>query len=166
MRKANPVHSGVPQQATVVQWAAALSSVVAAIGLLVSAYQTRQFRRSVSLQALVEFSKAANERERALNLGDAPTKQHAFVEFLNFLELYAASYNGQLFVGVARELVEDKLIDSLVILECAPEWRTKIEEATTSQIAFKHLGRFMKQHRTTISARCEAYRRCLSSRSE
>ena len=101
---------------------------------------------------------AMNERETALaeNKDDAPKQLHAFIEFLNFLEIYSAAINARLFVGVAREIVGDKIIDSIVVLNRSPHWHDEIEKSITSATTYKHIRLFIKKHRSTIDARKQA----------
>jgi hypothetical protein len=130
-------------------------TIAAAIGLLINAWQFWRNRRAATLQHLQDFFEAMNEREAALasSKDDVAKRSHAFVEFLNFLEVYSAAVNGNLFIGVARELVCDKIIDSIVVLENAPQWHDKIEKSFTSPVTYKHIIRFMKRERRTLSAR-------------
>ena len=95
-----------------------------------------------------------NERERALaNAHDDEERRHALVEYLNFLELYAAALNGRLLVEVAREVVTDKVMDSLLTIQRAPEWHGEIENAVSSESTFSHLCRFIRYHRHTMQTR-------------
>jgi hypothetical protein len=130
------------------------SSLAATVGLFFTAWQFRRSRRAVTLQHLQEFLKSTFEREAALaNAADGEKKRHAFVEYLDFLEVYAAAVNESLFIGVARELVRDKIIDSIVALEHAPEWHVVIENSVTSAITYKYLVHFMVKHRALLDAR-------------
>jgi hypothetical protein len=130
------------------------SSLAATVGLFFTAWQFRRSRKAATLQHLQEFLKSTFEREAALaNAEDAEKKRHAFVEYLDFLEVYAAAVNEGLFVGVARELVRDKITDSIVALEHAPEWHAVIENSVTSVITYKYLVRFMVKHRSLLDAR-------------
>jgi len=106
------------------------------------------------LQHLQDFFKAMNERETALKSAQCDAdKVHAFVEYLNFLEIYSAAINGGLFTGTARELVYDKIADSLVILENAPQWHDQIEKSRTSHVTYKHILKFMERERRELSTR-------------
>lgn len=133
-------------------------TVAAAAGLLINAYQTWRTRKTVTLQHLQDFLKAMNEREAALamNKDDAAKQLHAFIEFLNFLEIYSAAINSRLFVGVAREIVQEKILDSIVELEHLPHWHEEIEKSITSATTYKHLRRFIGTHRRTIATRRSA----------
>lgn len=129
-------------------------TVAAAIGLFISAWQFWRNRRATTLQHLQDFFKSTNEREAALaTASDFDKKLHAFVEYLNFLEIYSAAVNGGLFVGVAREIVRDKIIDSLVVLDAAPEWHSRIQKSITSEITYSHLRQFIRCHRRTFDSR-------------
>jgi hypothetical protein len=134
---------------------AAIGSFIAAIGLFMNAWQFWRNRKATTLQHLQDFFKAMNEREAALASakGDVAKLSHAFVEYLNFLEIYSAALNGGLFIGVARELVYDKIIDSIVVLGDAPQWHDQIEESFTSHVTYKYIIRLMKRERPTLSAR-------------
>lgn len=112
----------------------------------------RKAHTIATLQSLQEFFKASNERERAL-ADAAGDKQHAFIEYLNFLEVYSAASNAALFAGITRELVTDKLIDSIVVLKAAVHWHNDIERSITSAVTYKHLRIFMEKHRSAIDSR-------------
>ena len=75
------------------------------------------------------------------------------IEYLNFLEVHSAALNDSLFIGVARELVCDKILDALVVLEHAPQWHEQIEKSFTSHVTYKHIIKFMKRQRRALSAR-------------
>jgi hypothetical protein len=132
----------------------------AAIGLFISAWQFWRNRKAATLQHLQDFFKSMNEREAALaaGQGDARRQVHAFVEYLNFLEVYSAAVNDKLFIGVAKELVSDKIIDSLVILDATPEWHDQIESSITSKVTYKHIAEFIARNRRTFDARKSAVR--------
>jgi hypothetical protein len=133
-------------------------TLIAAAGLFMNAYQVWRSRKSITLQHLQDFMKAMNERELALAEAkdDASKQRHAFVEFLNFLEIYSSAMNARLFVGVAQEMVRDKIMDSIVVLEDSSHWHDEIENSITSEITYKHLRRFNWRHRRTIAARKKA----------
>lgn len=95
-----------------------------------------------------------NEREAALAAAeDEPARLHAFVEYLNFLEVYSAAANDGLFIGVARELVCDKIIDALVILDAAPEWHQQIENSISSGVTYSQMRTFLRRSQRTFEAR-------------
>lgn len=101
-----------------------------------------------------------NEREAVLaaSKDDGAKHLHAFIEFLNFLEIYSAAINARLFIGVAREIVQDKILDSIVVLEQSPHWHEEIEKSRNSKITYKHLFRLSQRHGRTIVARKGAAR--------
>lgn len=131
------------------------ASIAAAIGLLISGWQFWRNRQAATLQHIQDFLRSMNERESALaSSQDDPAKQrHAFVEYLNFLEVYAAAANSGLFVGVARELVCDKILESLVVLDAAPDWHQQIEISISSGSTYSHIRKFMRRHRRNFDAR-------------
>lgn len=141
--------------ADILPYAQTGAALAAAIGLFVNAWQFWRTRKTTTLQHIQDFFKSMNEREAALAASqDDPAKQsHAFVEYLNFLEIYSAAMNGGLFVGVARELVCDKIIDSLVVLDAAPGWHQRIESSISSGITYSHIRSFLRRHRRTFDAR-------------
>jgi hypothetical protein len=133
------------------------STIAAAVGLFINGWQFWRSRKTTTLQQIQDFFKAMNEREAALGLAENDhAKEHALVEFLNFLEVYSAAVNVGLFMGVARELVCDKIIDSIVVIDGAPTWHGKIEKSITSNVTYKHISKFMRSHKRTIHARTVA----------
>jgi hypothetical protein len=131
------------------------SSLAAAVGLVLTAWQFRRTRSVAALQSLQEFFKASNEREAALAEAQGD-KRHAFIEFMNFLEVYSAGANDGLLTGVTLELVNDKLIDSIVVLMQLGHWHDAIESSITSPITYKHLRKFIGRHKKTIEGRYAA----------
>jgi hypothetical protein len=142
--------------ATIVQAAQVASGIAATIGLFVVAWQQWRTRQVAVLQSLQEFIKSANERERVLR--DDDDKRHALVEFMNFLEVYSAATNNGLLIGVAREFVVDKVVDSVVVLERASQWHDELARSVSSESTFKHLTKFMELHRAVIAGRRTASR--------
>lgn len=146
-------------------WAAigqCVSAVAAVLGLWYIGRQLQIGRRTSDLQALQTFLKDVKEHERALLHSAGDDKNSAFVEFLNFLEVYALAFNGKLFSGVSCEVVEQKLVDSLTIIAALPEWHPKLEMAITSQTTFLGLKRFMENHRRQLDAALEVQQQMAS----
>jgi hypothetical protein len=136
-----------------VAYAQIVSSGGAAIGLLFTAWQFWRSRKTTTLQHLQDFFKAVIEREAALAHTTDDKKRHAFVEYLDFLEVYSAAVLDGLFIGVAKELVRDKLIDSIITLEGAEQWHGIIEGSVTSVITYKYLRLFIAKHRNILASR-------------
>jgi len=110
------------------------------------------------IQHLQDFFKSVIEREAALaHALDDQRKRHAFIEYLDFLEVYSAAVIGGLFIGVAKELVRDKLIDSIITLERAPDWHEVIVDSVTSVITYKYLREFMEKHRKILRSRRSSF---------
>lgn len=140
--------------ASYVPYAQIVSSSAAAIGLFFTAWQFWRSRKTTTLQNLQEFFKSVIEREAALaHAADGDKKRHAFVEYLDFLEVYSAAVIGGLFIGVAKELVRDKLIDSIITLERAPQWHDEIQKSVTSVVAYKYLIEFSAKHKKVLDFR-------------
>ena len=127
------------------------SAVFAGGGLCFVAWQLWRARQTATLDALQKFLSAANDRERALR--DDEDKRHALVEFMNFLEVYSAASSECLISGVAREFVDDKIVDSVVELKQAPGWHQILKGSINSEVVYKHLLHFINKHRDLIAQR-------------
>lgn len=122
-----------------------LAAVIAAGSAAFAGVQMRLARRNAVLQALQTFDKGANDREVALKVADTDLdREHAFHELMNFFELYAAICNRRLVTGLAHELIRDRLIDSVVVIERAPAWHDVIDKAIFHSDTFSELRLFMK----------------------
>ncbi len=129
----------------------AAAAVIAALGLGFVGLQIREARKSSDIQALSEFLRGATEREEALLVAqDDAARKRAFLEFANFLEVQAAALNGNLYPRVTREIVREKLWDSLAVIESAEPWFDELMAAKSSPTTFKHLLRFRKKERRRI----------------
>jgi hypothetical protein len=136
------------------QWAPVIGLFVSALAVGFAGVQMRQARKTAVLQVLQEFFKQVTERERALRSAtDEVEHRWAFVEYLNFLELYAAVCNRRVVRSVAKEMIRDKLIDSIAVIERTPEIHVEIEMAVTTAPTFKHLRRFYRANRNEIKSR-------------
>lgn len=134
--------------------AACVAALVAATSAGFAGFQVMLSRRTATLQVLQVFDKAITEREAALAAADTDqAKEHAFIEFLNFLELYAGIANRTLLAGLALELVRDRLIDSVVVIERAPAWHDAIDNAIFHQDTFGELRKFLEMHRALLKGR-------------
>jgi hypothetical protein len=127
------------------------SGICAAIGLTFVGWQLWRTRQARALEALQKFIEEMNRREAALR--DATDKRHALIEFLNFLEVYAAASRTRLVSGVAREFIDDKLIDSIVILQQSAHWHETIADSINSEIVYKYLRTFTKKQAPLIASR-------------
>jgi len=141
--------------ADLLPYAQLFGTFAAAAGLFISAGQFWRNRKAMTLQHLQDFLKSVNERESALDAaaGDSAKKKHAFVEYLNFLEVYSAAANDGLFIGVARELVCDKILDSLVVIQSAPECHQDFQESISSSVTYSHIRSFLHSHRKSFDER-------------
>lgn len=70
---------------------------------------------------------------------------------LNFLEAYAA-LTGGLFPKITRDIVREKLIDSIAVITGAPAWLVKLREAVTSETTFQYLRQFARKEKAAIQA--------------
>jgi hypothetical protein len=75
---------------------------------------------------------------------------------MNFLEVYSAAANGGLLTGVTLEFVNDKLIDSIVVLMQLGHWHDVIEASVTGPTTYLHLRQFIRRHKKTIGGRYTA----------
>jgi hypothetical protein len=136
------------------QIAQLVSSFAAACGLFLTGWQLIRTRRVADLQALQKFFESANAQEAALaNETDQRKKVHAFYEFLNFLEVYAAAHNKRLFARGSEEMVRHKLEDSCIELEQSPSWHQEIEKASDRATTFAELRKFIGKHPKEINDR-------------
>lgn len=123
----------------------------AVIGLAFVGLQIRASRRAADIQILQEFNRSTVERESAfLNADNDNKKQQAFIEFLNFLEVNAAAFNGELLPSISRKIIRDSLANSIAAIQLAPTWAEKFSDAVRTTSTFDELGRFMKVEKLKI----------------
>ncbi|MBM3552584.1 MAG: hypothetical protein FJX45_12655 [Alphaproteobacteria bacterium] len=138
------------------QWA---SAAITLVGFLFVVRQIGIASKTADLQALQEFVRSATEREACLLGADSDqSKQQAFIEFLNFLEMNAAALNGNLFPRTTRSIAVDKLCTSIVVIQEAPSWHKQFSQAVTASTTFAELAKFMKGQRKSIAARAAEFR--------
>ena len=144
------------------KYAPLISSVIAACGLFLTGFgliftgcQLYSNRLTGDLQALQKFYDDVTEREAALAAarGDDGKMRHAFLELMNHLELYASAFNHKLVIGVGREMVRHKLVDTYVVINANASWHPHIERATDSHTTFIEFRKFIKAHMKQIEGR-------------
>lgn len=113
--------------------------------------QIKQARKTSDLLTLQAFLKDAKEHENALITAKSDEeKNQAFIELLNFLEVYAAALNNKLVPKVSKDFVHQKIRDSIVLIQSAPEWHPLLQGAITSLETFDALSKFMKDNKSEI----------------
>jgi hypothetical protein len=133
---------------------ACVAAFIAAVSAAIACLQIALARRTAVIQVLQTFDKAASDREASLSLAaDEVTKDHAFNELMNFLELYAGICNRKLVTGLARQLVQDRLIDSVVVIERAKAWHQAIDDAVFHETTFVELRTFLRRNRKEFDKR-------------
>jgi len=130
-----------------------VAALAAVLGLGFIGRQIQQARKTSDLQTLQAFLKDTKEHEDALlSAKTEGEKEQAFIELLNLLEIYAAALNNGLVPKVSKNFISQKLRDSLILIQSAPEWHDKLEGAITSPETFEALGKFMKDNKAAINA--------------
>jgi hypothetical protein len=129
---------------------AAVTGLAAVAGLFFTGFQIRQTRRATDLRTLQDFAREARDREQALAVGDESERTRAFNDYLNFLEIYAAAHNRNLFGRASRDIVRDKLIDVLGMLDAEKHVHPTVEQAVMSESSLTELRRFLDRHATAI----------------
>lgn len=74
---------------------------------------------------------------------------------MNFLEIYAAAINARPWWVWHDEIVEVKIVDSLVELTNAPQWHDDIEQSMRSS-TYTHLRKFNRKRRSSIKFQADA----------
>lgn len=134
-----------------------VSAAAAVFGLWFIGRQIGEARKASDVQSLQTFLRDTREHERALvAAATLEDKDHAFIEFLNFLEAYAAATNERLFPKVTRSIVREKLINSIAVITEAQAWHGKMAEAVTSGTTFQCLSLFMRREKAAIKAVVDA----------
>jgi hypothetical protein len=127
------------------------AAAAALIGLIFVGLEVRATRKTSDFHNLLEFDRRAAEREHALlRAENEATKKQAFFEFMNFLETHAAALNAKLLPRKSRQLVREKLVDSIAVITEEPSWHQTIVDGITSPTAFAELRKFMGREKRAI----------------
>lgn len=125
----------------------------AVVGLFFVGMQLRAASRATDFQILQEFSRGTMAREDAfLNAPDEDKKNQAFVDFLNFLEIHAAAFNGGLLPTVSRKIIADSLANSVAAIQLTPEWAEKVANAVRTVATFDELATFIRIEKKKIDS--------------
>ncbi len=144
--------------------AAALGQVVAAAaavaGLFFLGAQIRAGQRISDIQILQEFTRETTTREFALLHGeDDAQKRRAFIEYLNFLEIYAGAMNGRLLPSISKKLVSDSLSNASATIQTNAVWSEQFADAIRTTSTFEEIGRFLSKNKKAISDKAELFRK-------
>lgn len=127
------------------------AAAAALIGLVFVGLEVRATRKTSDFHNLLEFDRRAAKREDALLCAETEaTKKQAFFEFVNFLETHAAGLNAKLLPRKSRQLIREKLIDSIAVITEKPSWHQTIADGVTSPTAFAELRKFMRREKRAI----------------
>jgi hypothetical protein len=143
--------------------ASAVGQVVAAVaavgGLFFLAIQIRAARRVSDIQILQEFSKEAICRESELLAAcTQERKDQAFVEYLNFLEIYAGALNGGLVPATSRKLISDNVANAIATIQSSSIWSQKLAESIRTPSTYDEIGSFIRKNKREIENRTTLFR--------
>ena len=124
---------------------------------MLTAWQMSRTRRSSDLLALQKFHEEASKRESALTEAKSTGEEawrHAFIEFLNFLEVYACAYNNRLIIGRgSKDIIRHKLEDCFIEVEAAKDLHPHIAAAVDRATTFAELKKLIRDHRNEVDLR-------------
>ena len=126
----------------------ASAAAVAALGFV--GWQIKLARKAADFSTLKNFLRDVKEYQDALLSAAPERKDAAFVEFMNFLEIYALALDQKLVPKVSRKLIAQTLCESLACIWNAPKFHPLIENAYTSPETFEKLIDFAKKNESKI----------------
>ncbi len=129
----------------------AVAAIVSIFALVFLGCQIKDERNSADVTSLIEFVRVITDRENIILAADETAKDRAFIELLNFLEVYAAATNNRLLLRASRRIVIEKLRDAIALIECIPPWSDKLNDAMTTKTTFAELRKFATRERTEIN---------------
>jgi uncharacterized membrane protein YebE (DUF533 family) len=142
------VTSELTEKLTIIGQLIAVASAVAA--LVFVGWQIKQARKAADFSTLKDFLRDVKEHQDAL-LSVAPKgKEAAFVEFMNFLKIYALALDQKLVPKVSRKLIAQTLCESVACLWNAPNIHHLIVKAYTSPETFENLIKFAQKNEEKI----------------
>lgn len=125
--------------------------VVSICSLLFTAVSFRGTKRSGDLTSLIKFVETLQAAEKAfMSESNDSEKDDRFIELINILEAYCAAYNANLLQRKTKELVRDKIIDSVALINRYPIWLLKFSDAKIGDTSLSELARFEKSHQKKI----------------
>jgi hypothetical protein len=147
--RANPiVANDTVELLTVIGQLVAAIAAVAALAFV--GFQIRQARKTADFATLKEFLKDVKEYQDRLLTAPLSSKDTAFVEFMNFLEVYALALDKNLVPKVSRKLIAQTLCESVACIWKAPDCHPLIEKAYTSEEVFENIIKFAKKNEVKI----------------
>lgn len=134
------------------------AAVLAAVGLIGTAWSVWQQAKSNDLNSLLQVTNQLREAEARLMGCEADPDRHdaEVVNYLNLLETFATAVNAKLFGKATRKIAQDRLVNDIAILLTNEASRSRIEAAMTSNSTFRELGRFSAKHRRQIRSMTQA----------
>lgn len=128
-----------------------IAATVAALSLVGIWLQIAHSRKVADVQVIQAFRSEARDLEGTLNSSRTEEDlEVAFIDFLNFIECYALIVERKLVPETSRELITQKVRDSLAILVANDHWNEQLKEAITGPDTFDALKRFKAKHKQEI----------------
>lgn len=126
--------------------ATVIATIFAASGLFFNAFSIRGQAKSTDLNSLFQLAKEIRDaEERLLSATNEEIKLREINNYLNILEVFAASVNNDLFGKITQRMAAERPIDDISILMEEEYTRQKIQDAVTSESTFQELSRFAKK---------------------
>lgn len=130
-----------------------MTALVAIWTLPAISSQMRSARSTSEAQTLGEFL----DRSKALADGlfgvdDSEKRRFAFLDYANFLELYAGLVNARVLHAKAHEIIRHKLISAFAIIETTPDFSALLISGLDTPDTFMEINRFLHKNKSSINA--------------
>lgn len=124
--------------------------LISAAALAFNAWSLRSGAKSKDLDWLFRYLADMRAMEAKLLTADTDaTRDSAFVEFVNFLEVCCYAHNTRLFPRLTRVMVTDNLVNAVASIEASPH-AARFSGLLTSPQTFESLAKFTRRHRRMI----------------
>lgn len=127
-----------------------LAAAAAIVGLGFISWQIARARQAFDLQTIQAFLKETKEYERSLLCSDPNEFETAFIEYLNFLEAYAAALNTKLVPSVSSDIINKSVVDSLAVINRSGTSKKMLKNAISSPDTFEHLNKLFEKNKEHI----------------
>jgi hypothetical protein len=144
----------LPPKDTLEYWAAAATILGVFFAIGATVYAARQFwlaRKAGSVTFLIALSECFRQCWLAfIGAIDERSRNHAFADLTNALEIACAGFNDKVFFGASKDVVERYLIDVFKLIEESTDAQKRLLGLLQTATTFENIRLFLERHRKAI----------------
>lgn len=126
------------------------TAIIALVSIPAILSQMKSARSTSEVQTLIEFHRRVDALEDKLASSTNEDRYFAFIDYVNFLEVFAGLNNSKALHKISTEIIAKKIISALAIIDISDNFKEMLHNAIDTPSTFSEIKKFMKINKRSI----------------